>query len=776
MKEVEDPSLPTPISTPQARTLVDSFRAMLGMADAVKRDKGDGEKQDKHERRPVETLLVKTNLVGVDYVEERRQRLALPPDAVARLPSSLRQTISLKQHQLNGVAWFQHLVRLAPAECRGALLADDMGLGKTIQLLALLGRYYEEQPTAEPSMVIAPKSLVDNWAAEVAKFFDSQFPKVLVLYGDKLDARRQPLGLIDERLRERGIVELLKPDWVGDAKLIITTYETLKRYEFSLARQPFAFVICDEAQRIKTPGTQVSLAVRALKADFRIACTGTPVENSLADLWCLFDFIQPGLLGALEDFSRAYRRPIECTTDEHRDALERLQSLIQPQTLRRTKLEIAHELEKKFFAVSVGQARSLEFREQPGEQERLEVPMSLHQVVLYRSGLKKLQDASSEHDSRRRARLSFGALHLIKAVCAEPYCLPGMKFKPAVEGQDKHLANSPKLAWLLSHLDSVRERSEKAIVFTELREVQSALYYFLKSRFGLRPHIINGDTQSRQRYIDDFSSTEGFDVILLSTLAAGAGLNITAANHVFHFTRAWNPAKENQATDRAYRIGQDKPVYVYCPVSVTPEFVTFDVRLDELMRRKARLSDATIGGSGMESMLNGVANDVSISDLVSGEDAGQSAPTRILTLDDVDRMDGLRFEVLCEMLWTRRGFHAQVTNKAGGDSGVDVVALQGKTGELLQCKSSVNQQVGWDAIKEVVAGAPIYQAMMPNVMLRRLAVTNQTFSESARTRAAANAVQLVEREEVERTLAAHPITADELEARVMEVALNFRAA
>jgi len=350
---------------------------------------------------------------------------------------------------------------------------------------------------------------------------------------------------------------------------VVTTYEVLNSYEFSLARQPFAFVICDEAQRIKTPGTQATIAAKALKADFRIACTGTPVENTLADLWCLFDFVQPGLLGGLEEFGRAYRRPIECDTDEQKSALRKLQDAIAPQTLRRTKLDIADELPKKYFAYRAAPQGRIEFKQTLGSSERLLVSMSGHQNLLYMGGLKKLQDASKESDGRKRARLSFGALHLMKAVCAEPYCLPGMKFLPDKAGHDMHLQNSPKLAWLVEHLHEVRKAGEKAIIFTELREVQAALYYFMREMFGLKPHIINGDSQNRQSYIQKFSDAEGFNVIILSTLAAGAGLNVTAANHVFHFTRAWNPAKENQATDRAYRIGQDKDVYVYCLLAIT---------------------------------------------------------------------------------------------------------------------------------------------------------------------------------------------------------------
>ena len=760
---VVNDSLPTAVDTGQARTLVDGFRTMLGAQEKVKPDGGG---KTKPERVKKETLLVKLNFFGIDYAEERKLSLALPSDAKAELPGALRPSIALKKHQLNGIAWFQHLVSRAPADCRGALLADDMGLGKTLQLLTLLGWYYERNANSAPSIIFAPKSLVDNWAAETRKFFNESFPEVLVLYGEALQKRKQPLGLIDQQLQSRGVVELLKPGWVGNAKVVVTTYEVLTSYEFSLARQPFAFAICDEAQRIKTPGTQATIAAKALKADFRIACTGTPVENTLADLWCLFDFVQPGLLGGLEDFGRTYRRPIECDTEEQKAALSKLQEAIAPQTLRRTKLDIKDELKKKYFAHRAAAEDSLRFKESLSPAERLEVRISAHQNLLYLGGLKKLQDASKESDGRKRARLSFGALHLMKAVCAEPYCLPGMKFLPDKAGRDTHLFNSPKLAWLVEHLEQVRGAREKAIIFTEIREVQAALYYFMREVFGLKPHIINGDSQNRQSYIERFSATNGFDVIILSTLAAGAGLNVTAANHVFHFTRAWNPAKENQATDRAYRIGQDKDVFVYCPVIVADDFVTFDVRLDELLRRKAGLADATIGGSAMESMLNGTGRDVSFTDLV-GDGAGGVAPERrFLTIDDVDRMDGFRFEVLCKLLWSKAGYTAQLTAKQGGDGGVDVIAFKGRDGELLQCKSSAKNELGWDAIKEVTTGAARYQAQFAGTKFRRLAVTNQRFTSGARTHAEANKVSLIERTQFEQLLGRHPVHNHEFEDEV----------
>jgi len=314
------------------------------------------------------------------------------------------------------------------------------------------------------------------------------------------------------------------------------------------------------------------------------------------------------------------------------------------------------------------------------------------------------------------------------------------------------------MAWLLERLNEVQAKGEKAIVFTELREAQLALFYFLKETFGLKPFIINGDSSGRQTYIDKFSEKPGFDVIILSTLAAGAGLNVTAANHVFHFTRAWNPSKEAQATDRAYRIGQSRDVHVYCPTMVADDFMTFEVRLDQLLKQKASLAGATLDDGGLTEMLNGTGGDASFIDLVGTGADGQPLPSRMLNIDDVDRLDGDGFEALCALLWAKQGFQAFITPKRGGDGGVDIVALQGKDGELIQCKSSRSADLGWDAIKEVVAGAARYQARFAGTRLRRVAVTNQSFTSGAIQQAEANHVQLVQRTDIEQMLGTYPIT------------------
>ncbi|MGQ0511535.1 MAG: SNF2-related protein [Betaproteobacteria bacterium] len=736
--EVSNVKLPTPVATAEARRLADSFRSLLDADSNLDHKPSKQSDSAPSARRKRETLLVKANIQQIDYVEQRKVVLTIPSDRGPDLPSCLRPTVKLKPHQERGVAWLQHLIGLSPTECRGALLADDMGLGKTLQLATALARYYESTPDGAPTLIVAPVTLLDNWKNEFKTFFNDQFPPVVTLYGEQLAQVKQPKSYIDDRLLERGIGNLLKPGWLAGAKIVLTTYETLRDYEFSLAKQDFAFMICDEAQKIKTPNALITLAAKKQKVAFKIACTGTPVENTLADIWCLFDYIQPGLLGALDEFGRSYRRPIEAKTEEHRNALDRLRAMLAPQLLRRTKADIAGDLPKKIFVTN------------SRPNERLQVELSNYQRQLYVEGLRRIRSAAAEADLRQRARLSFGVLHFIKAVCAEPFCLPGGRFAVDRAGEIQHLEKSPKMRWMLDELERIQVLQEKVIIFTELRQVQSALYHFLNSRFGLKPFIINGDTESRQGLIDKFQQKPGFNAIVLSPLAAGFGLNIVAANHVIHFTRTWNPAKENQATDRAYRIGQTKDVYVYCPTIVAPDFVTFEAKLDGLMRAKSALATDMLDGSG---------GDFGLADLAPEGPTGSGLETSALTLDDVDRMDGDTFEVFCKLLWEKQGFSSRITRKRKGDGGVDVVALSGKSGVLIQCKHSggADSEMGWDAIKEVVGGAAGYQAMHAGVKFSRLALTNRTFNANAREQANHNHVVLVEREKLGALLGGYPV-------------------
>ena len=314
------------------------------------------------------------------------------------------------------------------------------------------------------------------------------------------------------------------------------------------------------------------------------------------------------------------------------------------------------------------------------------------------------------------------------------------------------------MKWLLAELANIKTKNEKVILFCELRDVQRLLQRAISERFDFVPSIINGDTStssksvvSRQKQIRAFQEKPGFGAIILSPLAAGFGLNIQAANHVIHFTRTWNPAKEDQATDRAYRIGQTKEVFVYCPVVVADDFATFDAKLHRLLEWKRSLSGDILNGVGDLS-----GSDFGDLENVGGGTAFDNTP---VTPDDIATMTPDTFEVFCTVLWGKLGYK---TYKSGGvgDGGVDVVAIKGRHGILIQCKTSSisGQYLGWDAVKEVVAGAAAYQVKHAGVNFAKIAVTNQYFNGTAKEQASLNGVDLVDCAGLVEMLVQYPIS------------------
>lgn len=568
------PGVDKPVSVAEAKQILEVIQT-------TEEQIQKGEFSTKQQKAPSQSLLLKSNIYTVDYQENRKQALELPSDSQARLPSVLRESVSLKHHQLQGVAWLQHLWCHAPQHCRGALLADDMGLGKTLQILTFIARCIEEEPNIDPILIVAPVSLLENWQEEIDKFFKPQAMSVLMLYGNQLKDQKLDRSEIDPQLVREGLVKFLVPNWLGNAKVVLTTYETLRDLELSLASQHWSIMVCDEAQKIKNPNALVTRSAKKQNVRLKIACTGTPVENSLADLWCLFDFIQPGLLGALNDFGSRYRRPIEAKTEEENARVNELRALIEPQTLRRTKAQVAKDLPSK---IEVESCRLL--------------PLSTYQRELYRQVIQAYQAKQNESVIKNH----LGLIQYLRQLCTSPYPV-GAKAaldEPLSEREIK----SPKLKWLLELLIDIRQRNDKVIIFVEFLNLQRQLQRYIAERFKVFPDIINGSTSaaasatnSRQKRIRTFQEKPGFGVIILSPLAVGFGVNIQAANHVIHYTRTWNPAKEDQATDRAYRIGQTKDVYVYYPV-ITAEFVTFDMKLDKLISWKRGLSDDMLNGCG----------------------------------------------------------------------------------------------------------------------------------------------------------------------------------
>lgn len=571
---------PDPMPLREAEAILSTFQKVEKDVAAGDFDPARKAVVGKHRRG----LVLKSNIDQIDYQEARLAALVQPGTPPA-LPSSLREDVRLKDHQLAGVAWMQHLFSLAPDRCRGALLADDMGLGKTLQILCLIAAAKQADPSLPPALIVAPLSLLENWRQEVEKFLKPGSLRLLTAYGEGLSKLRVPRSAIDEQLKKEGLVRFLKPGWCSDADVVLTTYETLRDLEFAFAKERWSIMVCDEAQKIKNPNTAMTRAAKKQQVTFRIACTGTPVENSLTDLWCLFDFVQPGLLGALNEFGQKYRRPIEAETEEERAKVEELRSLIAPQILRRMKVDVAKDLKRKIV-----------------DDDCRQLKLSTFQRSLYLSAVDGFMRAKDGEGASPFSN-HLGLLHYLRVISTDPQRVGAADGVP--ELMSSYRMKAPKLDWLMDALASIQSKGEKAIVFCEFKQIQRLIRHYVQAGFGVVPDIINGDTSataghvaSRQKRIEAFQSRPGFGVIILSPIAVGFGVNIQAANHVIHYTRTWNPAKEDQATDRAYRIGQERDVYVYYPVVGADDFKTFDVKLDELLTRKRALAGDMLNGTG----------------------------------------------------------------------------------------------------------------------------------------------------------------------------------
>ena len=679
------------------------------------------------------TLIIRGNIDLLEHPEPAEPgELVL---AAMERPAALKKDVELRTHQIEGIARMQQLFARSPGKCRGVLLADDMGLGKTIQLLTLIAWSVEKFPGLTPALVVAPVSLLENWRREIDQFFHPGSLAIITAFGSALSSLRVPRENIDAALRTEGLVRFLRPDWRGNARIVLTTYETLRDLEFSFAQESWSIMICDEAQKIKNPNAMITRAAKKQNVKFRIACTGTPVENSLADLWCLYDFVQPGFLGALNEFGKEYGLPIEELQEHGRERLATLRSQIEPLLIRRMKSDVAEDLPKKISAPNCT------------------MPMSPEQRKHYAGAIQHLANGDSSKKSQH-----LGVLQRLRLICADPRPYGVETFVP--EDPAVYRRKAPKMDWLLQQLEHIRAQNEKALIFAEYRDIQRLLKHYIQTHFDYVADIINGDTAvsssveaSRQRKIDKFQASPGFGVIILSPLAVGFGVNIQAANHVIHYLRHWNPAKEDQATDRAYRIGAKKDVYVYCPITVADDFKTFDVKLDELLRRKRALATDTLLGYGRS-----LEGEIDIRDILPPEMTIRNDP---ITPERLISINGKFFEKLVAKLWRLQGY--PIIKKApdgGGDGGVDVIAIRGQEGVFIQCKTSSTEgnQLSWDAIKEVVAGANIHRHEYPGITFECICVTNQTFNKDAREKARRSNVALIERDELGGLLQRFPMT------------------
>jgi len=536
-------------------------------------------------------------------------------------------------HQREGTTWITALLKEALGgqaddlyRLQGALLADDMGLGKTFMTLVASNEYYrlqrERKGKERPTLVVAPLSLLENWRDEVELTFrQSPFKDVVILQsGADLNKFRikgvaresqqvavdgMEAGLVDpSAIRyalhigpEAGVKRLDQ-----ERRLILTTYQVLRDYQFSLCSIEWGMVIFDEAQNIKNPNTLQTRSAKGLRADFKLLATGTPVENSLGDFWCLMDTAQPGLLGNWSYFRERWVKPIQQASPEERARARieygrSLRDAVGPFMLRRVKEGQLRGLPDKTIlsGVSGNEPNALRF------DPSLAVEMRGRQLQTYNTAIDKHRKEMLEGDGRA---ITLATLASMRRISLHPrlYDESALYAEGLVAVKDV-MGESGKLEILLRTLNAIQARGEKVVLFMITKKLQRLLKYWLDTLYDLNISIINGDTAavpkksdvlSRKQLISRFEEQPGFNILIMSPVAAGVGLTVVGANHVVHLERHWNPAKEAQASDRVYRIGQERDVFVYLPALLHPKFDSFDVHLDRLLRGKIDLKDAVV--------------------------------------------------------------------------------------------------------------------------------------------------------------------------------------
>lgn len=505
----------------------------LSLEDALRISKGDTQVIEKLPVVSFESSGALEELIGALTNNQEIQILPTPGNFTGQL----------RPYQERGVAWLAFLERWG----LGACLADDMGLGKTIQFIAFILHLKAENVLEKPTLLVCPTSVMGNWQKEVSKFAPTL--KVLEYHGDK-----RPQG--------KAFTET-----VNKHDLVITSYALIHRDIKLLKTVEWQIIVLDEAQNIKNSESKQSQAVRQLETTFRIALTGTPVENRLQELWSILDFLNPGYLGNKQFFQRRFAMPIEKYGDTA--SLNQLRSLVQPFILRRLKTDkdIIQDLpEKQEMTVFCG--------------------LTSEQATLYQQLVdQSLVEIESAEGLQRRGMI-LGLLVKLKQICNHP----AQYLKLAT--LEKH--DSAKLQRLEEMLDEVLELDNRALIFTQFAKWGKLLKPYLENRLGREIFFLYGSTSKKQReeMIDRFQhDPQGSPIMILSLKAGGVGLNLTRANHVFHFDRWWNPAVENQATDRVFRIGQTRNVQVHKFVCTG----TLEEKINDMIESKKQLAEQVVG-------------------------------------------------------------------------------------------------------------------------------------------------------------------------------------
>lgn len=457
------------------------------------------------------------------------------------LPKDIDAT--LRPYQLRGYSWMYRNSKIG----FGSILADDMGLGKTLQVIALLLKLKEEQKInkEKKALVVLPTGLLANWQKEIKKFAPTLTS--FIYHGSNRELKN------------------------FDADVLLTTYGLVRSDTEKLEQQKWYIIVIDEAQNIKNEETRQTKAVKSIKADIRIAMSGTPVENRLSEFWSIMDYTNKGYLGTIKKFTKEYATPIQIFNDEQ--VAQKFRKVTSPFMMRRMKSDksIISDLPQKI------------------EQNQW-AQLSKEQVALYQktmnAALAKIENLSANDKETlfKRQGLVLQMILALKQICNHPTNF--------LKNKNYDALLSGKMQLLFELLDSILSAGEKALVFTQFREMGDLLLRFIEERFGEQPMFYHGGSsvQEREQMIEDFQTNRANKIFILSLKAAGTGLNLTAASHVIHYDLWWNPAVENQATDRAYRIGQKKNVMVHRLITKD----TFEERINDMIQEKKQLAEMTV--------------------------------------------------------------------------------------------------------------------------------------------------------------------------------------
>lgn len=515
----------------------------------VKNNNTDGaEKQD------VLVSIIKDNLLDELYSDTYERRGEFSTDEI---PENIKTT-SLYDHQRTGVSWLQESYMSGR---RGVLLADDMGLGKTLQCLTFLCWHFELLKKSEiqktgPYFIVGPKSLLKNWVREIERHVkDGTFPNIYEAHGSKF-----------LNLRKKGVFEVINE--LKKQDIVLTTYETLRDQECFFRRIEWQAILFDECQKINNPNVLMTEMAKAMATQFSIGITGTPVENRLSELWCIVDTIAPGYLNTYKFFRDKYE-----TSDSNLEDLRNLLTNYNPPSLMLRRMKSDEDVNIPELPEKVVLVRKF--------------PMSRVQENVY-------NDVISQAQKSTEKGMALKTVNFLKSISVAPHL-------DDIDRVEDFLECSGKILGTFKILDEIKQRNEKVILFIENRNLQKKMYLAIKSKYEMtyEPLIFNGSMtpKSRDHVVETFEKQKaGFSVIIVSPKAGGAGITLVNANNVIHLDRWWNPAVEDQASDRCYRIGQKKKVTIYHPLTIHSELGerSFDLILDKLLEEKRILSSNVI--------------------------------------------------------------------------------------------------------------------------------------------------------------------------------------